>query len=93
MSHRGVADRLVSGWDDGFTGAAGVALGAAAVAYRGLLTTRGWLYGRGMLRPRALPCPVVSLGNITIGGTGKTPAVELAVRTLAELPFTWERWK
>ena len=84
MTARGVADRLVSGWDEGFTGAAGVALGAAAVAYRGLLETRGWLYGRGVLRPRDLPCPVVSLGNLTVGGTGKTPAVELAVRTLAE---------
>jgi len=84
MSHRGVADRLVSGWDEGFTGAAGVALGAASAAYGGLLRTRGWLYGRGMLRPRELPVPVVSLGNVTVGGTGKTPAVELAVRTLAE---------
>jgi tetraacyldisaccharide 4'-kinase len=79
-----VADRLVSGWDEGFTGATGVALGAAAVAYAGALGARRWLYGRGLLRPRALPCPVVSLGNLTVGGTGKTPAVELAVRTLAE---------
>jgi tetraacyldisaccharide 4'-kinase len=28
---------------------------------------------------------VVSIGNLTVGGTGKTPAVELAVRTLADL--------
>ncbi len=80
-----VAERLTSGWDDGFTGVTGVALGAAAAAYRGLVETRGWLYGCGVLRARALPCPVVSLGNLTVGGTGKTPGVELAVRTLAEL--------
>jgi tetraacyldisaccharide 4'-kinase len=85
VSARGVAGRLVSGWDEGFSGVAGVALGAAAVAYRGLLESRGWLYGRGVLRPRALPCPVVSIGNLTVGGTGKTPAVELAVRTLTDL--------
>lgn len=84
MSTRGAADRLVAGWDEGFGGATGVALGAAAVAYRGLVHARGWLYGRGVFRPRELPCPVVSLGNVTVGGTGKTPAVELAVRTLAE---------
>jgi tetraacyldisaccharide 4'-kinase len=84
VSGRGVAERLVSGWNDGFTGAAGAALGAAAAAYRGLVETHGWLYRRGVLRPRSLPCPVVSIGNVTIGGTGKTPAVELAVRTLAE---------
>jgi tetraacyldisaccharide 4'-kinase len=32
-----------------------------------------------------LPCPVVSIGNLTVGGTGKTPAVELAAQTLAAL--------
>jgi tetraacyldisaccharide 4'-kinase len=85
VSGRGVAERLTSGWEDGFTGVTAAALGAAAVAYRGLVETRGWLYGRGVLRARSLPCPVVSVGNLTVGGTGKTPAVELAVRTLADL--------
>jgi tetraacyldisaccharide 4'-kinase len=85
VSGRGVAERLTSGWQEGFTGPTAAALGAAAVAYRGLLGTRRWLYVRGVLRARVLPCPVVSIGNITVGGTGKTPAVELAVRTLAEL--------
>jgi tetraacyldisaccharide 4'-kinase len=84
VTTRGVTDRVVTGWDEGFNRPAGVALGAAALAYRGLLETRMWLYGRGVLRPRDLPCPVVSIGNVTVGGTGKTPAVELAVRTLAE---------
>jgi tetraacyldisaccharide 4'-kinase len=85
VSGRGVAERLTSGWEEGFTGPTAAALGAAAVAYRGLVETRGWLYERGVLRARALACPVVSIGNLTVGGTGKTPAVELAVRTLSEL--------
>ena len=84
MTTRGVAERVTREWDAEPTGATGATLRAAAVAYRGLVETRGWLYGRGVLRPRAVPFPVVSLGNITVGGTGKTPAVELAVRTLAE---------
>jgi tetraacyldisaccharide 4'-kinase len=85
MSTRSVADRIAAGWDAGFGGAAGVTLGAVAAAYRGLLETRGWLYERGVLRARTLPCPVVSIGNLTVGGTAKTPAAELAVRTLTEL--------
>jgi tetraacyldisaccharide 4'-kinase len=79
-----VGERLTSGWDDGFGAPASVALGAASAAYRGMLRTRRWLYARGVLRARALPCPVISIGNLTVGGTGKTPAVELAVRTLIE---------
>src|SRR5262249_50349879 len=53
--------------------------------YRGLLGAREWLYGRGLLKSRALPCRVVSIGNLTVGGTGKTPAVEVAVQTLVAL--------
>jgi tetraacyldisaccharide 4'-kinase len=79
-----VAERVTSAWDDELTGATGATLRAAAAAYRGLVETQRWLYGRGVLRPRSLACPVVSIGNLTVGGTGKTPAVELAVRTLAE---------
>jgi tetraacyldisaccharide 4'-kinase len=46
-----------------------------------LLQPLGWLYGLGVrwhrrcTRPRRLPVAVVSVGNITLGGTGKTPLV------------------
>jgi hypothetical protein len=33
-----------------------------------------------MLRPLGLPCPVISIGNLTNGGTGKTPFVEFLAR-------------
>ena len=34
---------------------------------------RNTCYQKGVLRTRRLPCSVVSIGNITLGGTGKTP--------------------
>nr|NJM03515.1 tetraacyldisaccharide 4'-kinase [Desulfobacula sp.] len=34
---------------------------------------RLWLYQKKILRQRALPCFVISIGNIVAGGTGKTP--------------------
>jgi tetraacyldisaccharide 4'-kinase len=77
--------RLARGWEEGFPPGPTRLLAAAGGGYRGLLDAREWLYARGVLKSRALPCPVVSVGNLTVGGTGKTPAVEVAVQTLTSL--------
>ena len=44
--------------------------------------TRLWLYRRGIVRHHMVGCQVISVGNLTVGGTGKTPVVEAFARSL-----------
>ncbi len=50
--------------------------------YRSLVQLRMTLYHQRIFRNRTLGCLVVSIGNLTVGGTGKTPVVEVFSRTL-----------
>ena len=51
--------------------------------YRAIVQLRISLYHERILRQRMLGCLVVSIGNLTVGGTGKTPIVEVFAKTLA----------
>lgn len=47
-----------------------------------IVQSRLYLYKWGILRPHTLGCQVLSVGNLTVGGTGKTPVVEVFARSL-----------
>ena len=68
---QGVADRLLL-----------ALLRASAVPYSLAMRLRAASYGLGLLRVRRLPRPVISVGNITVGGTGKTPMTVWLARYL-----------
>jgi len=67
----------------------GARLGRAALwpaeqLYTAAVRLRGAMYDRGLLPIRAAPIPVLAVGNITVGGTGKTPITAWAVTQLRE---------
>jgi len=57
-------------------------LGGFARIYERAVQTRLGLYRRRFMRAQELGCPVVSIGNLTVGGTGKTPVAEMLAREL-----------
>jgi tetraacyldisaccharide 4'-kinase len=53
-----------------------------SLVYARLVQLRLLLYRKRLFRERALGCLVISIGNLTVGGTGKTPIVEKFARAL-----------
>jgi tetraacyldisaccharide 4'-kinase len=60
------------------------ALFVVSRVYRRIVQFRHWIYDKRVFRNKALGCLVVSIGNLTCGGTGKTPVVEVFAKTLSQ---------
>lgn len=55
-----------------------------SIVYCGATSLNQYLYRRGLRRARSVAAPVIVVGNITVGGTGKTPLVLWIVQYLKE---------
>jgi tetraacyldisaccharide 4'-kinase len=53
-----------------------------AALYGGIVRLRSWLYRIGARRSVRLPAPVIVVGNLSVGGTGKTPLTIALAETL-----------
>jgi tetraacyldisaccharide 4'-kinase len=71
---------LTDNWNS--VNAVSVALRPLSWLYRGVVAARRAAYGIGLLRSRRFGVPVIVVGNLTVGGTGKTPLVIWIVELL-----------
>lgn len=59
-----------------------LALAPAEMLFRGVVELRGLGYDRGLLHAERVPVPVISVGNLSVGGAGKTPVTRWLVGEL-----------
>jgi tetraacyldisaccharide 4'-kinase len=72
-------------WDDGNKSCYSpvrIIASVLSLFYLVIINFRNWLYDNKILKEIKLPCPVISVGNITVGGTGKTPCVIMLAQML-----------
>ncbi|MGV3697859.1 tetraacyldisaccharide 4'-kinase [Flavobacterium sp.] len=54
-----------------------------AILYAFITSLRNFLYDKGILKSHSFAIPVIAVGNLSVGGTGKTPQIEYLIRLLS----------
>lgn len=54
-----------------------------SLVYGLVVYLRNWLYDRGILKSKSFKTPTICIGNLSVGGTGKTPMVEFLISALS----------
>lgn len=80
-----MSEQLVKAWYHGH--GALILLAPLAWLYRSITAVRGFCYRRGWFSVAVFPLPVIVVGNITVGGTGKTPLTLALVKHLQAQGF------
>ncbi|MFO7745692.1 MAG: tetraacyldisaccharide 4'-kinase [Psychroflexus sp.] len=55
-----------------------------SVLYGCIMSVRNFLYNANILKSKSYPIPIICVGNLSTGGTGKSPMIELLMRTLKD---------
>ena len=55
-----------------------------AILYGLITTIRNFLFDKGILKSTSFDIPVIAVGNLSVGGTGKTPQIEYLIRLLSD---------
>ncbi len=59
-------------------------LAPLALIYKGILFLRNKLYDKNLISSKSYPFPVICVGNLRVGGTGKSPMIEYLLRLIGE---------
>lgn len=55
-----------------------------AILYGLITAIRNFLFDKGILKSYSFNLPIIAVGNLSVGGTGKTPQIEYLIRLLAD---------
>jgi tetraacyldisaccharide 4'-kinase len=55
-----------------------------AILYGFITSIRNFLFDKGILKSYSFDLPIIAVGNLSVGGTGKTPQIEYLIRLLSD---------